>query len=72
MIDIFKTTSAKQPHKVYIASADSDLADEMLAKARAARPDCEIEIAPIGPVICSHTGCNAVGITFVSDKLREE
>ncbi len=72
MIDVVKRYSAEKPHKVYIASADSDLADEMLAKARAARPDCEIEIAPIGPVIGSHTGCNAVGITFVSDKLREE
>lgn len=72
MIDIFKRYSAKTPHKVYIASADSDLADDMLKKAQAARPDCEMEIAFIGPVIGSHTGVNAVGITFVSDKLREE
>ena len=72
MIDIFKRYSAEKPHKVYIASADSDLADDMLKKAQAARPDCEMEIAFIGPVIGSHTGVNAVGITFVSDKLREE
>ena len=72
MIDIFKRDSAVKPHKAYIASADSDLADDMLKKAQAARPDCEIELAYIGPVIGSHTGCNAVGITFLSDKLREE
>ena len=71
MIDIFKTTSAKQPHKVYIASADSDLAEGMLKKAQAARPDCDIEIAWIGPVIGAHTGVNAVGISFLSDSVRE-
>ena len=72
MINIFKRDSAQKPHKVYIASADSEFAETMLKKAQAARPDCEIEIAWIGPVIGSHTGCNAVGITFVSDKLRSE
>ncbi len=71
MIDIFKTTSANQPHKVYIASADSDLAEGMLKKAQAARPDCDIEIAWIGPVIGAHTGVNAVGISFLSDSVRE-
>ena len=71
MIDIFKTTSAKQPHKVYIASADSDLAEGMLKKAQAVRPDCDIEIAWIGPVIGAHTGVNAVGISFLSDSVRE-
>lgn len=72
MINIFKRDSSPKPHKVYIASADSDLAEGMLKKAKAARPDCEMEIAWIGPVIGAHTGCNAVGITFVSDKLRDE
>lgn len=72
MIDIFKQYSAKEPHKVYIASADSDLAETMLKKAQAARPDCDIQVAWIGPVIGAHTGCNAVGISFVSDKLRDE
>ena len=71
MIDIFKTTSAKQPHKVYIASADSDLAEGMLKKAQAARPDCDIEIAWIGPVIGAHTGAGMVGVCFLSDKPRE-
>lgn len=72
MINIFKRDSAAKPHKVYIASADSDLAEGMLKKAQAARPDCDIEIAMIGPVIGAHTGVNAVGISFISDKLRSE
>ena len=71
MIEIFKNTSAKAPHKVYIASADSDLAEGMLKKAQAARPDCDIELAWIGPVIGAHTGVNAVGISFISDTVRE-
>lgn len=72
MIDIFKEYSAKAPHKVYIASADSDLAEGMLKKAQAARPDCDIQVAWIGPVIGAHTGYNAVGISFLSDKTRDE
>ncbi len=71
MIDIFERDSAKTPHKFYVASADSEFADEMFKKARAVRPDCESEIGWIGPVIGSHTGCGAVGISFVSDKERE-
>ncbi|MDE7463604.1 MAG: DegV family protein [Clostridiales bacterium] len=70
MVDLFKTTSAKKPHKFYIASADSDYAEDMLNKAKAARPDCEGEIGWIGPVIGSHTGSGAVGISFVSDVER--
>ncbi len=70
MVDIFEKSSAKLPHKFYVASADSALAEEMLAKAKAARPDCEGEIGWIGPVIGSHTGCGAVGISFVSDEER--
>ena len=72
MINIFKRDSSPKPHKVYIASADSDLAEGMLKKAQAARPDCDIQVAFIGPVIGSHTGVNAVGITFMSDKTRSE
>lgn len=71
MINLFKETSAKQPHKFYIASADSDYAEDMLEKAKAARPDCEGEIGWIGPVIGAHTGCGAVGISFVSDITRD-
>lgn len=72
MINLFKETSAKEPHKFYIASADSDYAEDMLAKAKAVRPDCEGEIGWIGPVIGAHTGCGAVGISFVSDTIRED
>ena len=72
MINIFKRDASAKPHKVYIASADSDLAEGMLKKAQAARPDCDIQIGWIGPVIGSHTGVNAVGISFISDKTRNE
>lgn len=72
MIEEFKRFSAKAPHNVYIASADSNLAESMLGQARAARPDCKVQIGWIGPVIGSHTGCNAVGISFVSDTTRDE
>ncbi len=70
MADIFEKSSAKTPHKFYVASADSEFAPEMLKKAKEARPDCEGEIGWIGPVIGSHTGCGAVGISFVSDAER--
>lgn len=72
MTDKFKKFGAETPHKVYIASADSDLAEELLMSAKAVRPDCTYEIGWIGPVIGAHTGCNAVGISFVSEKLRAE
>lgn len=71
MANKFKTDSAEAPHKFYIASADSEYAEELLKRAKEARPDCEGEIGWIGPVIGAHTGCGAVGISFVSNKLRE-
>ncbi len=71
MIEVFKEKSAKQPHKFYVASADSNFAAELFERARAARPDCYGEIGWIGPVIGSHTGCGAAGISFVSDELRK-
>lgn len=71
MIDMFKDEAIDEPHKVYIANADSELAQDMLAKAKAARPDCEFEIGWIGPVIGAHTGCGAVGISFRAKSLRE-
>ncbi len=70
MIDIFKSDSSAEPHKFYVASADSEFAETMLEEARKARPDCEGELGWIGPVIGSHTGCGAVGISFYSDKTR--
>ena len=71
MIDIFKRDAIEAPQKVYIASADSEFADDMKNKAKAARPDCDVEIGWIGPVIGAHTGCGAVGMSFLSDKVRE-
>ncbi|WP_438847210.1 DegV family protein [Anaerocaecibacter muris] len=70
MVEAFKKLSAAVPHKVYIASADSEFAEELLQKAKAVRSDCQFEIGWIGPVIGAHTGCNAVGISFVSDSSR--
>lgn len=72
MLSAFEQYAAKASHTVYIASADSDLADGMLKKVQALRPDCSSRVHMIGPVIGSHTGCNAVGISFLSDKLRSE
>ncbi len=43
----------------------------MLERVKAARPDCEAEIGWIGPVIGAHTGCGAVGVSFVSDSPRK-
>lgn len=60
------------PHKIYIASADSEYASELAEAVKAERPDCEVEIGWIGPVIGAHTGCGAVGVAFVSDKPRTE
>ncbi len=71
MADKLKSDSAEAPHKFYIASADSEYAKEMLCRAKAVRPDCEGEIGWIGPVIGAHTGCGAVGISFIGNKLRE-
>lgn len=71
MISIFARDAA-EGRKVYIASADSELADGMLKKACTARPDCTAEVRMIGPVIGSHTGSSAVGISFYSEKLRSE
>ncbi len=71
MSDIFKRDAAEKPHKFYIASADSDYATELLDRAESKRPDCKGEIGWIGPVIGSHTGCGAVGLSFISDKERE-
>jgi len=71
MVDIFTRDAVKTPHKVYIANADSEYAEEMRDKVKAARPDCDVEIGWIGPVIGAHTGCGAVGVSFYSEKIRE-
>lgn len=71
MLEIFKRDAKKEAHKVYIANADSSFAEEIRDKVKHARPDCDVEIGWIGPVIGAHTGCGAIGVSFVSDKVRE-
>lgn len=71
MLDLFKRDAIDKPHKVYIPNADSEFSDEMLEKLKALRPDCDVEIGWIGPVIGAHTGCGATGVSFYSEKLRE-
>lgn len=70
MAEIFSESCAKEPHHFYIASADSELAPELLKRAQELRPDLSGKIGWIGPVIGAHTGCGAVGISFISDKER--
>ena len=72
MADIFKKRVSGDVQKVYIASADSNLADSLAQKIKAVRPDCDVEIGWIGPVIGAHTGCNAVGVSFQSDEVRNQ
>ena len=67
-----KRNSSPVPHKIYIASADSELAEELKGAVKEVRPDCDVEIGWIGPVIGAHTGCGAVGLSFRSDKPRTE
>lgn len=71
MLETFKRDAKKEAHKVYIANADSDFAEEFREKVKQVRPDCDVEIGWIGPVIGAHTGCGAVGVSFVSEKIRE-
>jgi len=71
MTDKLARDGAPEPQKIYIASADSEYAEELLEKVRKTRPDCEAEIGWIGPVIGSHTGCGAVGLSFIGKGERE-
>lgn len=73
MVDKFKQYNAEctSSAKVYIPSADSEYAEEMKAKLKAVRPDCDFEIGWVGPVIGAHTGVGMVGVVFVSDQERE-
>ena len=71
MAEMFKKNSAPCTAKVYIPSADSDYGEAMKEKLLAIRPDCDVEIGWVGPVIGAHTGVGMVGVCFVSDKERE-
>ena len=74
MLDMFNKYQADctTKAKVYIPSADSEYADEMKQKLKTARPDCDVEIGWVGPVIGAHTGPNMVGVCLLSDKVREQ
>lgn len=71
MADIFKRDIAEAASKVYIPTAGSEYAEEMQKKIKTIRPDCDVEIGWIGPVIGAHTGRGATGVSFYSDKVRD-
>ena len=73
MLDKFKQRSDERTTnaKVYIPNADSDYAEEMKSKLLANRPDCDVEIGWVGPVIGAHTGAGMFGVVFLSNKERE-
>lgn len=73
MLDMFKKFQAEctTKAKVYIPSCDSEYAETMKAKLKEIRPDCDIEIGWVGPVIGAHTGANMVGVCLLSDRVRE-
>lgn len=73
MLDMFERYSADctSNSKVYIPSADSEYAQPFAEKVKALRPDCDVEIGWVGPVIGAHTGAGLVGVCMLSDKVRE-
>lgn len=72
MADFFKKNNTPETHKVYLPTADNfELAEELKAKILEIRPDCDVEIGWVGPVIGAHTGAGMVGVTFFSAKERD-
>lgn len=72
MAEFFKTHNSPSTHKVYIPCADNfEVAEELKAKVCEIRPDCDVQIGWVGPVIGAHTGSGMVGITFYSDEERD-
>lgn len=73
MLDKFKEFAAPctADSPVYIHSADSSYDKELCEKVKAIRPDCDVNIGWVGPVIGAHTGVGMFGVTFVSDRPRE-
>lgn len=74
MVDRFKEFNAHctADSKVYVCNADSEHSEEMRDRIKAVRPDCDVEIGWVGPVIGAHTGAGMFGVSFVSDKVREQ
>ncbi|MDE6029028.1 MAG: DegV family protein [Clostridiales bacterium] len=72
MADFFKQNNGASTKRVYLPTADNwEVAEELKAKILEIRPDCEVIIGWVGPVIGAHTGAGMVGMTFVSDKERD-
>ncbi|MDE6618632.1 MAG: DegV family protein [Clostridiales bacterium] len=72
MADFFKQFNAACTKRVYLPCADNqEVAETLKAKILEIRPDCEVIIGWVGPVIGAHTGAGMVGVTFVSDKERD-
>lgn len=72
MLDFFKNNSTPSTKKVYLPTADNfEVAEELKAKILEVRPDCDVEIGWVGPVIGAHTGAGMVGVTFFSDLERD-
>ena len=72
MVDFFKKNNTPSTQKVYIPCADNfELAEELKQKLLEIRPDCDVEIGWVGPVIGAHTGVGMVGVVFYSDMERD-
>ncbi|MDE7165269.1 MAG: DegV family protein [Clostridiales bacterium] len=72
MVEFFKRNSTPSTKKAYIPTADNwEVAEELKAKILEFRPDCEVIIGWVGPVIGAHTGVGMVGVTFFSDLERD-
>ena len=72
MADFFKQFNGESTKRVYLPTADNwEVAETLKAKILEIRPDCEVVIGWVGPVIGAHTGAGMVGCTFVSDKERD-
>ncbi|MCH5153631.1 MAG: DegV family protein [Clostridiales bacterium] len=72
MADFFKQNNDEFTKKVYLPSADNlEVAEDLKARIQAIRPDCDVEIGWVGPVIGAHTGAGMVGVVFLSGKERE-
>lgn len=72
MADFFKQFNGASTKRVYLPTADNwEVAETLKAKILEIRPDCEVIIGWVGPVIGAHTGAGMVGVTFVGDKERD-
>ena len=72
MLDNFKKYNDELTKTVYIPNADNDeWAQKMQAKLKAIRPDCDVRIGWVGPVIGAHTGAGMFGVAFLCGKVRE-